>query len=140
MLLLTSQAGPVITSYEQGGGNWDWAVVGIGVNINQTNFASELKNPVSLKQVTGDSFDQIELAKKLCMSIDHFYQRLLNSESNKILEIYNQFLYKKGEMVKLKKDNRIFSGIIKNVTPTGQLTVQHSVEEQFDFGEIEWLI
>ena len=54
--------------------------------------------------------------------------------------MYNQLLYKKDEIVKFKKDNRIFSGIIKNVTPTGQLIVQHGVEEQFDFGEIEWLI
>ena len=64
----------------------------------------------------------------------------MNGEANTILEIYNQYLYKKDEMVKLKKDNRIFSGIIKNVAQTGQLTVQHSVEEQFDFGEIEWMI
>lgn len=130
----------IIRSKGPGGGNWDWAVVGIGVNINQANFGVELKNPVSLKQITGESFDQIELAKKLCKSIDDFYKRLMTGEANKILEIYNQHLYKKGEMVKLKKDNRIFSGIIKNVTPTGQLTVQHSVEEQFDFGEIEWMI
>jgi BirA family biotin operon repressor/biotin-[acetyl-CoA-carboxylase] ligase len=130
----------MIRSYEQKGGSWDWAVVGIGVNINQTNFAAQLKNPVSLKQITGTSFNQIELAKKLCISIDGFYKRLVNKETNAILEMYNQFLYKKGEMVKLKKGTRIFSGMIKNVTPTGQLIVQHSVEEQFDFGEIEWLI
>jgi BirA family biotin operon repressor/biotin-[acetyl-CoA-carboxylase] ligase len=54
--------------------------------------------------------------------------------------MYNHQLYKKDELVKLKKDNRSFSAIIKNVAPTGQLVVQHSVEEQFDFGEIEWLI
>jgi BirA family transcriptional regulator, biotin operon repressor / biotin---[acetyl-CoA-carboxylase] ligase len=130
----------IIRSHESGSESWVWAVVGIGVNINQANFGAELKNPVSLKQITGESFDQIDLAKKLCLSIDHFYKKLMNREENTILETYNQFLYKKGELVKLKKDNRIFSGIIKNVTQTGQLIVQHGVEEQFDFGEIEWLI
>jgi BirA family biotin operon repressor/biotin-[acetyl-CoA-carboxylase] ligase len=85
----------IIRSYEPGGGNWDWAVVGIGLNINQTNFAADLKNPVSLKQIMGKSFDQIELAKKLCLSIDDFYKRLANNEANAILELYNQFLYKK---------------------------------------------
>ena len=122
------------------GGNWDWAVVGIGVNINQTNFGSESKNPTSLKQITGKSFDQIELAKELCVSIDDSYRNLIKEETNAILKMYNQFLYKKGELVKLRKDNRVFSATIKNVTPTGQLVVQHGVEEQFDFGEIEWLI
>ena len=43
-------------------------------------------------------------------------------------------------MVKLKKDNRIFSATIKQVSPLGQLVVLHSIEEQFDFGEIEWLL
>ena len=122
------------------GGNWDWAVVGIGVNINQTNFGSELKNPTSLKQITGKSFDQIELAKKLCVSFDDFYRNLIKEETKEILKMYNRFLYKKGESVKLKKDNRVFSATIRNVTPTGQLVVQHGIEEQFDFGEIEWLI
>ena len=130
----------IVRSHEPGGGDWDWAVVGIGININQANFGAELKNPVSLKQVTGKNFDQIELAKKLCISIDHFYKKLMNGEANEILDMYNQLLYKKNELVKLKKDNRIFSGIIKNVTATGQLVVQHSLEEQLDFGEIEWLI
>jgi len=130
----------VIRSHDHENGKWDWAVVGIGVNINQVNFAKQLKNPVSLKQITGKNFNQIELAKKLCNSIDDFYTQLANKKANAILEMYNQFLYKKGEMVKLKQDNRIFWGIIKNVTPIGQLVVQHSIEEQFDFGEIEWLI
>lgn len=130
----------IIRSHESGGESWVWAIVGIGVNINQANFGAELKNPVSLKQITGESFDQIDLAKKLCLSIDQFYKKLMNREEHTILETYNQFLYKKGELVKLKKGNRIFSGIIKNVTQTGQLIVQHGVEEQFDFGAIEWLI
>ena len=64
----------------------------------------------------------------------------MNNEANGLLKAYNEVLYKKDELVKLKKGNRIFSGIIKGVTQTGQLVVQHSVEEQFDFGEIEWLI
>ena len=114
-------------------------VVGIGANINQTNFGTELKNPISLKQITGKSFDQIELAKKLCVSIDDSYRNLIKEETNAILKTYNQVLYKKGELVKLRKDNRVFSATIKNVTPTGQLVVQHGIEEQFDFGEIDWL-
>jgi hypothetical protein len=40
----------IIRSHEPGVANWDWAVAGIGMNINQTNFADGLKNPVSLKQ------------------------------------------------------------------------------------------
>jgi len=130
----------IIRSQEPAGGGWDWAVVGIGININQTNFASDLRNPISLKQITGKVFDQVDLAKNLCMSVDYFYKKLMNNEANVIHEMYGQLLYKKDKMIKLKKGNRIFSAIVKGVTLTGQLIVQHSIEEQFDFGEIEWLI
>lgn len=129
-----------IISNNEAGGNWHWAVVGIGININQANFETDLKNAVSLRQVTGKNFDQVDMARKLCMCIDHFYGNLINKKTDSILEMYNQYLYKKDELVKLKKGNQVFSGIVKTVTQTGQLVVQHSVEEQFDFGQIEWLL
>src|SRR5437667_2750998 len=34
-------------------GSWQWAIIGIGININQTSFPPDLHNPVSLKQITG---------------------------------------------------------------------------------------
>jgi BirA family biotin operon repressor/biotin-[acetyl-CoA-carboxylase] ligase len=49
-------------------------------------------------------------------------------------------LYKKNEKVKLKKDNRVFEALIKSVSPSGKLIVQHSIEEEFEFGEVAWLL
>jgi len=129
----------ILRSREPDEGTWDWSVVGIGININQASFTPGLKNPVSLKQVTGNMFNQIEMAKGLCACLDQFYKKLMNKEADAILDMYNQFLYKRDEMARLKRGSRVFSGVIKKVTRTGQLEVQHGVEEQFDFGDIEWL-
>ena len=130
----------VVVSRESGGGIWKWAIVGIGININQTSFSPALQNPVSLKQITGKNFDPVELARELCSKLDACYRQLTNNGFEKIYEAYLLHLYKKNETVKLKKDNRVFEAIIKNVTPTGQLIVQHAIEEQVDFGEVEWLL
>ncbi|MEJ0103068.1 MAG: hypothetical protein WDO19_11125 [Bacteroidota bacterium] len=65
-------------SGESGVGSWKWAVAGIGLNINQTQFSPDLPNPVSLKQVTGKNFDAVQLAKELCSSIDDYFNRLIN--------------------------------------------------------------
>ena len=120
-------------------GSWDWAVVGIGININQTKFPVDLKNPVSLKQITGKNFDTVQLAKELCQSLDYFYKELGNEGFVSILNNYNNFLYKKDKVVKLKQTNRVFETTIKGVSQTGQLITQHIIEERFDFGKVEWV-
>ena len=47
---------------------------------------------------------------------------------------------KKDKKVKFKKDNRVFETTVKGVSETGQLITRHSIEERFEFGEIEWVL
>jgi BirA family biotin operon repressor/biotin-[acetyl-CoA-carboxylase] ligase len=121
-------------------GNWQWAIVGIGININQTAFPSALPNPVSLKQITGNDFNVIELAKELCGYIERYFRKLITEDFYGIYDRYVDHLYKRNTVVKLKKNNRVFEATIKSVSPSGKLIVQHAIEEEFGFGEVEWLI
>lgn len=130
----------VIRSREESSNRWEWAVIGIGININQTGFPADLANPVSLKQITGKSFSPVVLAKELCRIFSHCYHELITKGPEAIFSSYHSVLYKKDEKVKLKKDNRVFEAIIKGVTKEGRLTVQHTIEEQFDHGNIQWVI
>ena len=120
--------------------NWQWAIVGIGININQTSFSPDLPNPVSLKQITGKDFKSVDLAKELCSILAKNYQLMIDGKFESLLNYYQQHLYKKEEKVKLKKGNRVFETAIKGVSETGQLITQHSIEERFEFGEVEWVI
>jgi len=119
---------------------WLWAIIGIGININQTDFPFEISNPVSLKQITGKDFDTVLLAKELCNYLEKYFQQLITGNFENIFSKYNSYLYKKDKKVKLKKDNRVFEVTIKNVSPSGKLIVQHGIEEEFDFGDVEWII
>jgi BirA family biotin operon repressor/biotin-[acetyl-CoA-carboxylase] ligase len=120
--------------------SWEWAVIGIGININQAAFPPDIPNPVSLKQITGKNFDPVPLAKELCAIINEMLHSLPANGSDDILDYYLAWFYKKNEKVKLKKDNRVFEATIKGITQSGELLVQHVVEEHFRVGEIEWLI
>ncbi|MDP4264967.1 MAG: biotin--[acetyl-CoA-carboxylase] ligase [Bacteroidota bacterium] len=130
----------IVRSGKPGINTWDWAVIGIGININQANFPPELPNPVSLKQITGKAFDPLELTKELYAVIDEYYQRLITKGFSAILPLYLSHFYKKDEKVKLKKGNRSFEAVIKSVSQDGKLIIQHGIEEQFSIGEIQWII
>ncbi len=119
---------------------WKWAVVGIGININQTSFSADLPNPVSLKQITGKNFQSVMLAKEICSVLEKNYQLLMAGKFEHLFTYYQRHLYKRDKKVRLKKNNRLFETTIKGVSETGQLITQHSIEERFKFGEVEWLI
>jgi BirA family biotin operon repressor/biotin-[acetyl-CoA-carboxylase] ligase len=134
----TSESGA--GSPEPGVNAWQWAVIGIGININETSFPPELPNPVSLKQITGKNFDTVELAKEICRLFNDRFRKLINGGFEDIYMEYLSHLYKINEKVKLRKDNRVFEATIKTVSPAGKLILQHSIEEEFDFGTVEWII
>ena len=122
------------------GNTCKYAVAGFGLNINQTAFHPALKNPCSLKQITGRDYDVIELSHQLCDELTLTFNRLMNGDVNGLLKEYKQHLYKKDSIVKFKKDAIIFEGKIIRVDEAGRLMVQTSYEEAFEFGSVEWII
>ena len=118
--------------------SWKWAVVGIGININQTVFDKSIANAVSLKQITGKTFNTVDLAKELCYLI----MIKLNKASTlqETLLQYNQHLYKINELVTLRKSGIKFDTVIKEISPQGKLITVDAFEREFDFGEVEWVI
>lgn len=122
------------------GQGWAWSVVGIGININQTSFPADLPNPVSLKQVTGREFDPVSLAKDLCEKLYVRYQQLQSLGAERIMEDYNACLYKKGEEVKLRKENRVFEAKVVGVDKFGQMEIEHGVVERVEFGSVSWVM
>lgn len=131
-------AGILIENSIQGNG-WKYAVVGIGMNINQTHFGLLENKAVSLKQITGKNFSIIEEAKNLCRYLEEAYQAWLYAPGQ-VEEKYGSLLYKKEEVVKLRKGTRVFETTIKRVTPDGQLVTQNALEETFEAGEVEWVL
>ncbi len=59
------KAGGILIENIVRGTDWTWTVIGIGLNINQTQFSNEAGNPVSLKQITGKHWDIKAMQKKL---------------------------------------------------------------------------
>ena len=59
---------------------------------------------------------------------------------DEILQCYNERLYKRNKPVRLKKQNIVFETTIREVNKFGQLLTKDSIDRQFEFGEVEWLL
>ena len=123
------------------GSDWKFAVAGIGVNINQTHFGNSLKNPVSLKQITGKTYDLTPLAKELQIHVLNRFSAIQKDPFSLSLAEYNGHLFGLNKKMHFKKGSIHFDATIQGVTPFGQLVTMDSKQERlFNFGEVEWVV
>lgn len=134
------KAGGVLIENVLQGRDWKYAVVGIGININQTLFPDYLPNPVSLKQITGRDFDTVLLARELCEYLEQRWQQLKLKEGDQLLQDYNQILFGLNETRPFKKDNAVFNAVVKGVNRQGELVIDTGAVSAIPFGSIEWII
>jgi BirA family transcriptional regulator, biotin operon repressor / biotin---[acetyl-CoA-carboxylase] ligase len=133
------KAGGILIENIYKGTEWNWAIIGIGINVNQTSFDEHLPNPTSLKLITTLDMDVVLMAKEIhrCFLEKHNDIDLDTAIAN--LKYLNDNLYKKNEVVKLKKDSAVFSTKIIGVNEYGQLHTKDIVDNYFDIGNVEWV-
>jgi BirA family biotin operon repressor/biotin-[acetyl-CoA-carboxylase] ligase len=132
-------AGILIENSIRSNGSWQWAIIGIGINVNQETFSQELPNPISLFQITKKKNEPATLAKSLCLSLTTELNHLLAIAPQQLLEQYQQHLYKRGEICQFSRAGASFSAIPTGITPNGELLLDR-IEHPIAFGEIEWKI
>jgi BirA family biotin operon repressor/biotin-[acetyl-CoA-carboxylase] ligase len=108
---------------------WEFAVVGIGLNINQQVFESP--KATSLAKITGNQFDLKELFRLLVTQIEQGYLFLKRGNWAQIKSEYLFNLYLKDQWSFFKDDRGEFKGLISGVSKEGKL------ELELESGDIE---
>jgi BirA family biotin operon repressor/biotin-[acetyl-CoA-carboxylase] ligase len=134
------KAGGILIENVIKGTNWEKAVVGIGININQAAFNQMKNKPVSLKQITGKSFDVPQLAKELCTFLGKRYNELSEGLFETHLQFYNDRLFKRNQSVTLKKGDELMLTTIESVNKHGDLLTNYEKQRTFTHGEVEWIL
>lgn len=135
------KAGGILIENIIRGKDWKWAIIGVGININQTTFSGDLINPISLKQILNKDFNPIELSKHLCMCLQKKLFDLEDANCNTTLEEYNKVLFKKNQLVNLKYLSENYLCEIVKVNELGELVViVDSKTKTFKFGDVEWIL
>ncbi len=100
------------------------AIVGIGLNVNQTDFPSVLKNVTSLKQGLHKDYDLDVLLGEICGAIEARYLQLKAGHFKKLNEEYMSRLYLLNEWALFKYEKGFISGKIIDITASGQLEME----------------
>lgn len=111
---------------------WEYAVVGIGLNINQEKFS--LPFATSLKKLTGSEFDLEELFRLLVIRLEQKYIQLKKGKIKEIKTEYLHYLYLKGERKTFGTGEEQFEGRIHGVDPHGKLEIELENGEISTFG------
>ena len=118
-------------------------IVGIGLNVNQRDFPSDLPNPVSMVQLRHFEFDRDEVLDRLVKTIMARYEQLRSGDDGPLQQDYHNRLYRLGmlDWYALPSGRR-FRGTIMGVRPTGALVIENEKRERCEylFKEVEFTI
>lgn len=102
-----------------------YAVIGLGINVNQTTMPEPLADiATSLRIETGRSHSRLELLIRLLHQLDRYYNQFLAEGASPILRRFAQVSsYFKGKRVRITTGTETFTGTTAGLDPSGVLRV-----------------
>ena len=108
----------------------DYTIVGVGLNINEDEFPSNLPNPISLKQIIGCNTDREILINLLHSEFHKLWQSMKRGEIAQIEDNYMQHLYHGDGPHWFSDKDGSFRATIKTVLPSGHLVLTTYLERE----------
>lgn len=142
ILIRTKKVAGILIENQLKGTKIHCSVIGIGININQTEFSNEI-NATSIKLETGNSFAIEDVLTEFHCRLDHYIKYLEEKEFNLLKEKYYQRLFGFREEKKFKDSTGEFIGTVTGINEQGNLMVRkkNAVEIQsYDLKEIQFII
>ncbi|MDH5721531.1 MAG: biotin--[acetyl-CoA-carboxylase] ligase [Spirochaetia bacterium] len=106
-------------------------IAGIGININTLDFPEELKKTsVSLKQITGKTFDLFHFLREMTAEIESFLNNMQYPMSENIRFELLENSHSIGKPVKFNHDEHILTGTVKDIALDGCLIVKENISKK----------
>lgn len=99
-------------------------IAGIGLNLNQKVFPEFPQPASSVILETGRTFPNSEVAEKLLARISFWYEEIRVGDSKDLESKYLESLFRLGTPSRFEAGGDSFEGIIRGVSPYGELQVE----------------
>ena len=126
LILNGKKLGGILTEMHAEPASVRLVIVGIGINVNQEAFPSELNRiATSLRVETGKNQSRLELLARLLREFETDYNRFLRDGSSSVTERFTQISsYALGKKVRVTNGNETYVGVTAGLRPEGLLQVQ----------------
>jgi len=115
-----------------------WSVVGMGLNVNQTEFDYSAATSLQHLATLPNGYDLAGLLRQVCERIEQRYLQLRSGQREGMKTDYLKLLYRyQQEHIFLSDGDRIFRGTIVGIDETGRLAIDEAGQvRHFGFKEI----
>lgn len=113
-------------------------IIGVGMNINETNFPPEIPKATSLTLLTGQAFDPIAVAKLLREEI----LSLLDHAPADWKREYDSRIYGLNQRQSFTRNEIIFEATIRGVSMDGHILLEHDDGSLKGYAnhEVKWML
>jgi BirA family biotin operon repressor/biotin-[acetyl-CoA-carboxylase] ligase len=108
----------ILAELEASQGFVQWAIIGVGINVNQVEFPAEIPNPGSLAQLRGPQ-DRSEILRDSVFAIERWCAEL-SSGADSMLEAWRRRSAHLGKRVRVGE----IEGVARDVREDGALLVE----------------
>ncbi len=117
-----------------------WSVVGIGLNVNQTEFGYSTATSLQHEMPLPNAYDLQGLLGRLCETLEQRYLQLLSGQRETLKINYLQTLYRYQQEHSFESQGRYFRGTICGIDASGRLAISVNGQVQyFGFKEVSFI-
>ena len=131
-----------LTEHSVSGNRLDFTIAGIGINVNEEVFPSEIPNPTSLFLETGRKYD-VGMLMDEYLAVLRERRPLLSAEHEAALrEDYLSHLYRRNEMYPYLVNGQQIDGVIRDIDRFGRLVLEFpdGTRKAYGFKEIAYCL
>ena len=122
-------------------GIMDVSIIGVGLNVNQMQFQDWPTHPISMKMITGQSYDLQPLLEQIA---EHIIKKIkqLKSDPASIEQEYLKRLFRHRTWADYEVNGKVLRLFITGIDPFGRLMLvdEHQVSTSFDIKEIRFVL
>lgn len=116
------------------------SIVSVGLNVNESDFPTDIPNPTSLAVEAGQLFDRESVLSKLHEHLDEGYRQILTADKyGYVRALYEANLFGRQDWYLYRReDNSTFRARVRKVTDEGYLILENQENgyEKYSFRQV----